>query len=347
MYCDLCGVPQGISRGNAWYADGTIFGKYPPYIKATFFDADELGFLFHSLSAYMEYDIGDMVAGGKYHDTREYMTAMVEKMKESSGGKLPPAADLYRMMLYPISVWGIAEVEFVSAGEDMMVIHVRQPYSVDLLRGDVAAVADVVTGREHAASWEGDEQEGVMTVVPTRGGSEASRRIDEEQQYDVKPEAEELACERCEACGTPARVPELFRWEKGGCRIEEVSSGRRYCFNNTQGITSVLGMLVEELGQDVELKMEEMARDYSRTLYEGREALSMEAEFDGFPYRGWGKVAEFSAAADGLSVTVENPYNETLITGRIWGMGEASAGESLRMTSRMAGRGVLRLTFKP
>jgi hypothetical protein len=145
LYCDVCGVPLGITRGNVWHADGSINGRFPPHIKGTFFDVDELNHLFRSLSDLMSYDIGDIVASGKYRDAREYMAATVEQMKEGSGGKLPPAEDLYRMMLYPVTIWGIADVEFRSIEPEKMVLAVREPYSVALLRGDVAAVADVVT----------------------------------------------------------------------------------------------------------------------------------------------------------------------------------------------------------
>ena len=367
LYCDICDVPLGISRGNVWYADGTISGKYPPYIKGTFFDVDELGYLFRSLSEYMDYDIGDIIAGGKYHDTKEYMTAMVEKMKETSGGKLPPDEDLYRTMLYPICIWGIADVEFLSIEPDKMVIAVKRPYSIPLLRGDVAGVADVVTGREHTAVWEGDEYEGVMTVAPAQGGSALGKRIDEGSHYDVKPEAEELACVRCEACDAPTMVSELFEWERDRCRIEERSSGRRYCFNNTQGINAVLKMLVGELGEDTERKIEDIAREYSRTLYEGRasgldirkgpgadppemngrEGFDLETELDSFPYRGWGKVSEVSTAEDAWLVTVENPYSDILVAGRIWGMEEAFAGGSLHVAGRVVEGKTLRLTFEP
>jgi ribosomal protein S14 len=348
LYCEDCGVPHGITRGNIWYADGTITGRHPPYIKGTFFDVDELNCLFRSLSEYLDYDISDIVASGKYHDAKEYMGAMIGKMHEASGGKIPPDEELYRMMLYPISIWGVAIVEFKSIRPEGMVIHVKYPYSVPLLCGDVAGVADAVTGREHRAVWEGDGEEGIMTVTPDHGYAATSGRIDEGIGYGVEPGAEELACERCEACGAPRGVSELFAWDRERCRIEERSSGRRYCFNNTRGITAVLGMLVGELGEDIEEKMVDIAREYSRTLYGERAGgPRLEDELEGFPFRGWGKVVGVPAGDRGSSFNVENPYNEVLVAGRVWGMLEAAAEGSLRITSRAGSGDTLRLAFEP
>lgn|GEM_PF-1067422 len=357
MYCEVCGVPLGITRGNMWHADGSINGRFPPFIKGTFFDVDELNLLFRSLSEVMHYDIGDIVASGKYLDSREYMTAMVEKMKEGSGGKLPPDEDLYRMMLYPVSIWGIASVEFKSIESEKMVIQVKEPYSVPLLRGDVAAVADVVTGRENMAIWEGDEREGVMTVVPAEGFAGKSGLFDKSSGYGAEHGAPELECERCEKCGAPKGVSRLFVWEQDGCRIEERFSGRRYCFNNTRGITAVLRMLVEELGEDIEQKMVEISRDHARLLYEhivgkpegngGRGGMDLVAHLDSFPLRGWGRVTDVSRQEDAPVVTVQDPYNDILLAGRIWGMLEASSGLDLQVAAREADGTALRLAFSP
>jgi hypothetical protein len=368
LYCKTCGIPLGISRGNVWHADGTISGRYPPYIKGTFFDVDEIGFLFGSLSDYMDYDIGDIVASGKYHDTKEYMTALIAKMREASGGELPPPEELYRTMLYPACIWGIADVEFSSTDLEKMTIRVKNPYSIPLLCGDVAGVAEVVMGQAHQAVWEGDRDEGLMHIFPAEAYAALSSRIDEGYLYGEESEADELACERCAECGAPAAVAGLFRWEESGCRIEERSTGRRYCFNNTRGITAVLSMLVEELGEDIEHRMVDIARDYSRALYAGGGAdldaagrggagrtggdggagpFEMGAELESFPYRGWGKVADVSAGGEELALSVENPYNNTLMAGRIWGMQEAASGISLGIAGRETAGKTLRLVYEP
>jgi hypothetical protein len=350
-------VPLGITRGNMWHADGSINGRFPPHIKGTFFDVDELGYLFRSISEIMDYDISDIVACGKYLDTREYMTATVEKMKEGSGGKLPPDEEMYRMMLYPVSIWGIADVEFKSIEPGQMVIEVKEPYSVPLLRGDVAAVADVVTGRENMAIWEGDERHGLMTVVPGEGFAGKCGLIDESSRYGDEQAAGELECEQCKKCGAPRGVSRLFAWEQDGCRIEEKFSGRRYCFNNTQGITAVLRTLVEELGEDIEQRMIEITREHARTLYEdiagkpegngGRGGMDLVAHLESFLYRGWGRVADLSGQKDARAISVENPYNEILLSGRLWGMLEASSGLDLQVKKREADRTVLRLELSP
>jgi hypothetical protein len=345
--CEICGVPQGIARGNVWHADGTISGRYPPYIKGTFFDVDEVNFLFGALSDYLDYDISEIVAAGKYHDTVEYMSVLIEKMREASGGTLPPTEELNRMMLYPVCIWGIAQVEYESFDPERSVIKVKNPYSIPLFLGDVAGAADAVSGGAHKAEWQGDEREGLIIVTTAETGEEAGDRVDEAALSDAKPEAGELACDRCEACGVPLAVGELFGWDEEICRIEERATGSRYCFNNTNGITAVLRMLVSELGEELEEKMVELARDYSRSLYSGlaREA-DVKSELSGFPYRGWGKVSEAFAGADERAVAVDKPFNELLLAGRIWGMEEATTGSTLRMSERSVEKERLRVVLE-
>jgi len=357
LYCEICGVPLGITRGNLWHDDGTISGRYPPHIMGTFFDVDELNYLFHSLSEFMQFDIGDIVASGKYHDTREYMGALVEKIKEASGGKLPPEEELYRMMLTPTRIWGLAEVGFESIEPGRMVVSVKDPYSIPLLRGDVAGVADVVTGRENEAVWEGDEREGKMFVAPAEGPSKLSRLADEGGHYGMRHEVGELECERCASCGAPKEVSGLFKWDGESCRIEERFSGRRYCFNNTQGITAVLETLAEELEENIEQRMIAMSREYSRALYEdvagkpesngGRGSIDPELQLGSFACRGWGRVMEMSMQDDEWVVAVENPHNNIMLSGRIWGLAEASSGLDLSVSDRTADGKTLRLQLEP
>ena len=348
LSCETCGIPRGISKGNVWRTDGSISGRFPPYIKGTFLDVEEINHLFRSLSDFLGFDIGGIVAGGKYHDAKEYMSALVEKMKESSGGKPPPPEEFYRMMLHPVFIWGIAEVRFVSIRPEKMVIEVKDPYSVPLLCGDVAAVADVVEGGEHRAEWDGDDQEGIMTVLPGVAFAQVGGRVEEETAVEVQPLTEELPCEACEECGAPRAVSELFRWEAGRCVITERGTGRRYCYNNSKGISAVLKLLVSELGEELDREMVDISRAYSCALYGGLAGgFELEKELGSFPYRGWGRVREIASGTGELAVAVENPYNETLVVGRIWGMGEASRGCSLLLEEKTVEANVLRLAFKP
>lgn len=348
MICDECGLPLGISRGNVWHDGGGISGRYPPYMKGTFFDVDEANHIFDALSELLEYDIGDLVAGGKYHDTKQYMRSMMERMGEASGGKLPPGEDLYRMMLQPTCIWGIARAWNITVKRGEMSLEVENPYSVPLFCGDVAAVADAVEGGGMRAEWEGSRERGTMTVRPADGYSHVERRVDEALYAGGEPAGEELDCERCPACGAPLEVSKLFVWDLDRCLIEERATGARYCFNNTSGIVAVMGLLAAEVEEGLERKMTEMARDYYRDL-SGRlgGGWTLEEQLASFPFRGWGAPSREASGGGETAVAVENPYSDILLSGRIWGMEEAGAGDELDMRSERSGGGALRLTFSP
>ncbi len=356
MYCGVCGVPVGITRGNIWHAGGSINGRFPPHIKGTFFDVEELGFLFRSLSEMMDYDIGSIVARGKYHDAREYMGALLGFLGNSRG-ELPPEEELYNMMLYPIRIWGVAMVDFEKVDGEEKVIRVKEPYSIPLLCGDVAGVADAVTGREHMATWEGGEHEGVIRAFPSRGFAAVNGLIEEADDYAGKHVSGELEGELCGECGAPQGVGGLFAWDTEGCRIEDRNSKRRYCFNNTRGITAVLRMLVAELGEDVEESMVDISHQYSRSLHRcdggGAEAGGARPHSDpreclgNFPYRGWGRVTQADQQGKTWTVSVKDPYNGVLLAGRICGIIEASLGQELRVASINEEADTLRLVFEP
>lgn len=345
MYCEKCGIPTGIASGNVWYEGGFVSGRFPPYSKGTFFDVDELNHLFDTLADQLGYDIGDILAGGKYHDAKEYISALVGRMRESLGGKLPEPEALFGAVLMPTRIWGLADPTIVAIGPEELVLDVKNPYSIPLFCGDVAAANDALRGTETKAEWEGGTEKGTLTLVPSDAYASVDRRIEEESLIGVKPEGDELECERCEACGAPAAVGDLLRWDPGSFKIFEHATGRRYCYNNTNGVNAVLRLLAEELGEDVNLRMMEIVREHSRGLYAGLAAgVDPGVELSGFVLRGWGR-AEARTSGKERSVEVTNPYSHILLAGRIWGLEEASGGERLRIAGMQADGDRLLVTF--
>ena len=75
-------------------------------------------------------------------------------------------------------------------------------------------MASVAEGVEHGAKWEGNDEDGVMTVFFSDAYSAIERRIEEEFPVGTEPKESELACEHCIECGAPSMVFEIFAWEK-------------------------------------------------------------------------------------------------------------------------------------
>jgi len=341
-----CGIPLGISRGNVWHADGTISAKHPPYIRGTFFDADELNYVFDSLSGRLGYDVHDLVAAGRYRDSNQYMVSFMERLKEASGGRLPDRESMYRTMVEAARLWGLADVE----GFDLekMKAAVRNPYSVPLFCGDLAAVVAAVEGWEVRAKWEGDEVQGMITLEPSAFYVNKLECVEQELPAFIEPAAEELSCERCDSCGAPKAVSEIFRWEIEKGKIVERSTGRCYCFNDTNGMVAVFRRVVCELGKEIDQLFIDIAREYSRELYSGlRGVFSSAEELESFPLRGWGILSESVAEGRHRTIMINDPYCENLLPGRVWGMIEAEAGFSLNMAKSIAPEGSMELVFIP
>lgn len=342
--CTACGVPEGISRGNTWWADGTVTGKFPPYIKGAFFDVEELSGLLRHLSRVLGYDVDHLAAAGKYHDAKEYTEALLERAAEA-GGRKPEVEVLYGNLAQSVRLWGIAAVEIVDVEGPVKVLKVENPYSIPLLCGDVAAVAAAAEGGEYRARWEGGDAAGLLVVEPGEAYSEQAGRVAEEIYAGEEPMVGELQVERCRRCGAPLLLSRTFRWEPEKGFIVEAGTGRRYCFNNTNGVTTVLDLLVEELGTEVEEEMVRKVREYSRRIYrEHREAAAVLPST--FPVRGWGLFRREQAGEE-TAVTVSAPFSRRLLAGRLWGWEEARRGRELVEERETSPRGDLVLRFRP
>ena len=334
MECDNCGLPIGIGQGNVWMKTGVIYGKNYPYQKGTIFDVDDFNNLFRVIAKDIGLNIDHIITAGKYGDTKMWMSAFVQHIRETLGDRMPGNFELFNLLADFTRIWGLAKVKILEYEESKEgKLEVENAYSIPLLTADIKATIKALEGNDVKLVWKGDEHFGLVTG--STGGAEPEEKLTEVYRPTPETEPKEenyLDCERCPICNAPLEISRLFDWNWKEAMIIERLTGRRYGFNDTKGIVAVVRRLLSELGEEMNERIVEVERDYSRSLYETHAGkLSYQELLSKFPFMGWGLIQELEDKKDRLRIVCKNPFSEHMISGRVWGMLEGLKGETLSL----------------
>ncbi|NPV60482.1 MAG: hypothetical protein HPY75_12600 [Actinobacteria bacterium] len=333
MYCDECGLPRGVGKANEWKPNGTIVSRYEADLRGVFVDAGELGHLVSSLSDRMGYDVSRLVTEGKRKDSAHYARGLIERMR-NSGSALPEAGDFMRMMAANYAVPGFGKVTILDFRDDgSVVLDMEGAYNLPMALGQTAGVYEAVLGTRGDVDYEGDEKQSRVIILPREGNPELERRIESEVEQaptlSDEGDAEYKACPRCSA---PLELSRALDWKVEDSLIVEKRSGRRFVFDNVRGLTAVMRLLVDELGEDVERMLAEIARDYARAYYSDMgKGISFQDESSRMALFGWGLPAGLEKSGEGFTLRLINPFYGPLMAGRIWGLVETLGENELEL----------------
>lgn len=331
MYCSDCGMPRGIGKANDWRPNGVIVSKYEQDLRGIFYDVGELDHLFTALSGKIGYDVTRLVVEGKRKDSAHYTRGLLRSI-ERSGVELPQPEEFFRIMAANFSVPGFGKVAIVSYREgEGIVLDMEDVYSVPMAQGQAAGVFEAVVNRRGDVTWEGDARHGRVTVAFREGEPELERRIESEvEAAEPLVECGNREYELCVRCSVPLELSRGFAWEVEKALITERRSGRRFIFDNTRGITAVMRVLVEELGEDVERELVEISRVYARDYYMGFDGgLDMAGEFARLALWGWGLPCDAGGSDGDRRLEMVNPFYEPVMVGRLWGLVETVGKETM------------------
>jgi len=327
--CSSCGLPKGIGKGNVWHPNGVITASYPPHIRGTLYDIEELNALFPALSERMGYDITRLVMEGKRKDGKRYADELIRNRK--AAGKDTSPMTIYNMISRFTAYWGLGLAEAVEYQEgERLTFKVKNAYSDPMSRGDWAGVFEAVEHTRGEATWRDESKKDLLDIVAVEGEPELEERIEQEMELGI-PYSEEgdLEYQLCPECGVPLEISRQFKWNADDSMVVEIISGKRFVLHNTNGIVAVTRVLHEELGSEIDDMVTEISRHYSKGYYAGLlEGSSIDAELMKFPLRSWGRVARMHRGEDGYSIRVINPYCSCIVAGRLWGLVEAFDGHT-------------------
>ncbi len=333
MYCGGCGLPRGVGKANEWKRNGTIVSRYESGIRGMFIDAGELGYLISSLSGRMGYDVSRLVTEGKRKDSANYARGLIERIRES-GSPVPEAGDFLRMMAANYAVPGFGKVTIRELLPDgSVVLDMEGLYNLPMALGQAAGVYEAAMGIRGDVDHEGDERRCRVIIQPREGDPELEKRIESEvEQEPVLSEEGDAAYDACPRCSAPRELSRCLEWRVEDSLISERRSGRRFVFDDTRGLTAVMKVLVDELGEDVERMLAEIAREYAREYYASlRDGTTFQEESNRTALFGWGLPAGMEESGDGFSLRLINPFYGPLMAGRVWGLVEALEGKDLEL----------------
>ncbi len=346
MYCSDCGIPRGIGKANEWRPNGVIASRYEKDLRGIFYDVSELEDLFASLSAKIGYDVTRLVVEGKRKDSAHYTRGLLSSI-EKAGGSVEPE-EFFRIMAANFSVPGFGKVKIISYrdGGDVE-LEVEGAYNVPMAQGQVAGVFEGVLKRRGDVVWEGDARRGRVTVTVRDEEQELEKRVESEVEHALHLcEEGDMEYELCPRCSAPRKLGREFDWDVEKAMITERRSGKRYIFDNTRGMAAVMKLLEDELGEDVELTLMEIARDYARGYYLGLGGRpDMQDEFDRLSLWGWGLPSHLKGSNGGLLLQVINPFHSSVMAGRVWGLAEASSGRDLDLDAYEHGDSVTEIAL--
>lgn len=344
--CSNCGLPKSIGRGNVWHPNGVVTASYPPHIRGTMYDVEELNSLFPAISERIGFDISRLVVEGKRKDGKRYTSSLINNLK-AMGREVSPR-EVYEMISRFCRYWGLGKAEIIDHREgEWLSIRSRDHYNELMSCGDWAGVFEAAENRRGEAGWR-DERKEIIDIRAVEGDPELEERIEQEVELGI-PFVEEgdLHYVNCPECGVPLEVSRQFSWDADEAMIVEKISGRRFVLHNTNGIVAVIRVLREELGEEVFRMITEISRDYARRYYgEIREETSMDMELMKLPLRSWGRPARLVREGEGFRLRIVNPYCPSVVAGRVWGMLEAFHERELTLAGLEEGEGYLDVSFQ-
>ncbi len=321
--CSTCGLPRSIGKGNIWQDNGVITASYPPHIRGTLYDIDELNALFPAISKRIGFDITRLVVEGKRKDGKRYTDALAGNIRQQ--GREPEPLEVYEMIARFCSYWGLGLVSVAEYLEgERLTLKIKNVYSEPMYQGDWSGVFEAMEKKRGEPRWRDENVRDVIDVVAVEGEPELEVRIEQEVEMGI-PFVEEgdLQYRYCPECGVPMEISRQFSWDADNASILERDSGKRFILHNTNGFAAVVRVLREELGDEINDIITEISRDYARDYYMSiGDETSMDAELLKFPLRSWGRLARLLRWEKGYRLRIANPYSPPVMAGRLWGLVE-------------------------
>jgi hypothetical protein len=347
LTCSHCGLPKGVGKANAWNSNGTIVGKLPPYLRGNLCDVEELNHLFSSFSERIGFDITRLVIEGKRKDAMIFSKSMLKQF-ELAGIEPPEPLDLLQVMAKYSSTVGFCRVELMDYKEgESFTIEVEGIYNIAMFQGQAAGTFEAIFNKRGGVDWEGDAEHGKLRIYAMEGEPELEQAIESEIEALLSVVDEgDIQYELCPECSAPRDLSRDFDWNIDKALILERRTGKRFVFNNTQGIAAVARVLHGELGEEVDSLFTDISRAYAHGYYGLlKEGLSLQGELFRFPLRGDGYPGELRGQGEQYSIRVINPYYAPLVAGKIWGLLEVCEDRDLELQDIVQGGGYMKLAL--
>lgn len=335
--CRECGFPYWLSKLISWNENGTITMKANPRYRVVIIEAEFLTDLFSRIEERMGHSISHLVFEAQRNAAIDTIGSQLARFPYSLG-RLGHNRRLVVRAFCHLSSWlGQAYARPLSyrpghGGEAVL----RNPYNRELMAAIVVGAFESLERRPFGYRWKEMEGERVIEVYAAKSRPDLSERMALEYPPLLPGR---FFVPRCPSCGVPHETSHL-RWNEGEGTITDSRRGTRMVFLDGFVPGIVFRELARELGEDVYPLIVEAEKEYThRRMRE----LGMVRDLEGvlprreresiyenaiatLPPRGQGNPVQYEYGYEGLTVTVENPYNEHLLAGQMAALFEAAEG---------------------
>jgi len=336
--CRECGFPYWLSKLIRWNENGTITMAVNPDYRVVIIESDFLTHLFSRIEESLGLPISHLVFEAQRNASVHTIDSQLNKFPYLAGRWGPNK----RAVVYAfcrLSIWlGQAYAKAISykpgkGGEAL----VRNPYNRELMAAIILGAFESLERKPFEHTWIESEEGDVISIKPAGQRPEISGRLELEYP-EQKPG--HFYMPRCRSCGTPRELAYL-RWNEEEGTIIDNRRNTRLTFLDGYVPTSVFRELERELGDDIYPLIIQAEKDYTHrrirelgiagdesSVLPRRERESIyENAMATLPLRGQGNPVDYEYGFEGLTVTVENPYNEHLLAGQMAALFEIAEGK--------------------
>ncbi len=335
--CRECGFPYWLSKLICWNQNGTITMKANPRYRVVIIEADFLTDLFARIEKSMGISISHLVFEAQRNASIDTIGSQLARFPYSLG-RLGPNRRLVVRAFCRLSAWlGQAyarplEYRPGRGGEAL----IRNPYNRELMAAIIVGAFESLERRPFEHHWKESENGEIIAVRPAQSRPEVAERMALEYPPILPGH---FFMPRCPSCGVPHELSHL-RWNDEEGTIIDTRRDVRVVLLDGFVPNVVFRELERELGSDIYPLIIEAEKEYT---HRRMRALGVVGDPDGvlprreresiyentlstLPTRGQGNPVQYEYGYEGLTVTVENPYNEHLLAGQMAALFEAAEG---------------------
>lgn len=341
--CRECGFPYWLSKLIRWNENGTITMVVNPDYRVVIIESDFLAHLFSRIEETLGLSIAHLVFEAQRNASFHTISSQLNKFPYLVGRWGPNK----RAVVYAfcrLSVWlGQAYAKSIEyrpgkGGEAI----VRNPYNRELMAAIILGAFESLERRPFEHTWTSDGNDDIVSVRVAERKPDISERLEIEYP-PIKPG--HFYIPRCPSCNMPRELSYL-RWHEEEGTIVDNRRNTRLTFLDGFVPTSVFRELERELGVSIYPLIIQAEKDYTRRrirelgiagagtgVLPRRERESIyENALATLPLRGQGNPVDYRYGYEGLTVTVDNPYNEHLLAGQMAALFEVAEGREAEVT---------------
>ncbi len=335
--CGKCGFHSVMARLFSWNDNGTITMRNFPDMRTVVIESDFIDDLFSRVEKRMGVSLRHIVFEAQVNASIRAVDTQLSRplFRQGRRGSFKHIGAWVNSRIPVWSGMGYTRTLLYEPGKRYEAV-VANPFNKELLGAIILGSFISLEKRPFTHRWMEVKGHDVLVLESADARPDVSERLD----IGFPPARPgNLRLERCRSCGTPVELSYLTWNEEQGIILDS-RRGVRVTFLDGYVPTLVIRELVTEVGEDLYPLVIEAEKEYTKEHIRGlgiadaaprfysrdeRDAI-YERVLSHLPLYGLGNPVDFKHGNGWLRVTIENPYNDVLLAGRMAGVFEVVEG---------------------